>query len=66
MESPTDPFTHTQFGYDGAHIHIFWGTDNGEVNGNEKCLFPLDRGRWFGRDVIDDAVDALDFVDDAA
>ena len=27
-------------------------------------LFPLDRGRGFGGDVVNDAVDAADFADD--
>src|SRR5690349_502652 len=29
------------------------------------CLLPLDRGRRLRRDVVDHAVDAMDFVDDA-
>ena len=28
-------------------------------------LLPLDRARWLARDVVDDAVDAFDFVNDA-
>ena len=31
-----------------------------------ECLLPLDRARGFARDVVDDAVDAFDFVNDAA
>jgi hypothetical protein len=28
-------------------------------------LLPLDRARWFGRDIVNDAVNAFDFVHDA-
>ena len=31
----------------------------------KSILFPLNRRRRFGGDVVDDAVDAADFVDDA-
>ncbi len=27
-------------------------------------LLPLDRARWFGRDIVNDAIDAFDFVND--
>lgn len=29
------------------------------------CLFPLNRCRWFGSDVVEDPVDVGDLVDDA-
>ena len=29
------------------------------------CLFPLDRCRWFRSDVVADAVDVVNFIDDA-
>ena len=35
------------------------------IDSRKFLLLPLDRARWFGRDVIDDAVDAFYFIDDS-
>src|SRR5688572_6601492 len=43
-----------------------WRWTNSDIALNQQgSLFPLDRGRRLGRNVVDDSIDAAHFVDDA-
>jgi hypothetical protein len=41
------------------------GSQRSEVRDQRSALLPLDGTRWFGRDIVNDAIDAFDFVNDA-